>query len=223
MKEAILLIFTLIILAASPVLTTSGGTANIVFSSSAIIPQAYAGEEKEGDNDDDDGNKQKVEDESAAAIADCDDNEVEEDTNFDCIARATSEEGKIRDIERPPPTPTPEPEPEPEPETATLRVCKEITGGTAFGFEPSDFTFIVTGNNPSPAQFPGDDIDGCVDVTIGPGAYTIEEGLPGPMVFFTGVTGDCIGEGPAIGGIARATGQIESGQTETCTLRNLSA
>jgi hypothetical protein len=118
MKETIL-ILTLIMLA-SAVLTTSG-TANIVFSSPSIIPQAYAGE---GEDNDDVDNKQKVEDESADAIADCDDNEVEEDTNFDCIARAATEEGIIRDIGRP----TPTPEPEPEPETATLRVCKEITG-----------------------------------------------------------------------------------------------
>jgi hypothetical protein len=201
MKETILLILTLIMLA-SAVLTTSGGTANIVFSSPAI-PQAYAGE---GEDNDDVDNKQKVEDESAGAIADCDENEVEEDTNFDCIASAAT------DIERP----TPTPEPEPEPETATLRVCKAILGPNSQGFEPSDFTFTVTGNNPSPSEFPGDDIDGCVDVTIGPGAYTIFEGAP-PGVFGILTFGDC-SVGPAVNNTA--TGQIESGQTETCTFGN---
>src|SRR5919106_3655951 len=48
----------------------------------------YAG----GDDDDDDrdGNKQKAEDDSAAAIADCDDNEVEE-ARFLCNALATND------------------------------------------------------------------------------------------------------------------------------------
>jgi hypothetical protein len=213
MKEAILLIFTLIMLAASVVLIL--GTANIV-----VLPailQAYAGEEgggKQGDNDS--TNEQKAEDESAAAIADCDDNEVEEDTNFDCIARADTE------VRRP--TPTPTPEPEPEPETATLRVCKEITGPNPEGFESSDLTFTVTGNNPSPAQFQGDDVDGCVDVTIGPGAYTIEEDIPphNPFfpVFLQGVTGDCTQDpNDPLG--RRATGTIESaGQTEICIFMN---
>jgi hypothetical protein len=35
------------------------------------------------------------------------------------------------------------------------------------GFEPSDYTFTVTGNNPSPSQFSDNNVDGCVDVTIG--------------------------------------------------------
>jgi hypothetical protein len=55
-----------------------------------------------------DGNKQKVEDDSAGAIADCDKNDVE-DSEFDCIAAAATEESVIRDRE---PTLPPEPEPE---------------------------------------------------------------------------------------------------------------
>ncbi|HKG87543.1 MAG TPA: hypothetical protein VKA95_04400 [Nitrososphaeraceae archaeon] len=52
-----------------------------------MVPAAYAG-------GDDDGNKQKVDDESAGAIADCDDNDVEE-AGFDCVAQAASDE--VRD------------------------------------------------------------------------------------------------------------------------------
>jgi hypothetical protein len=48
-----------------------------------MLPSAYAG-------GDDDGNKQKAEDDSAAAIADCDDNDVEE-ARFLCIALATND------------------------------------------------------------------------------------------------------------------------------------
>jgi hypothetical protein len=49
----------------------------------SIVPAAYAGE--------DDGNKNKAEDESNAALADCDDNDVEE-AGFDCFAIAGDEE-----------------------------------------------------------------------------------------------------------------------------------
>jgi hypothetical protein len=49
----------------------------------SMVPAAYAGG--------DDGNKNKAEDESNAAIADCDENEVEE-AGFDCIAIAGEEE-----------------------------------------------------------------------------------------------------------------------------------
>jgi hypothetical protein len=47
-----------------------------------IVPAAYAG-------GDDDGNKNKAEDDSAAAIADCDDNDVEE-AGFDCFGIAVN-------------------------------------------------------------------------------------------------------------------------------------
>ena len=58
-----------------------------------MVPAAYA------------DNKQKAEDESPAALADCDDNEVEQ-AGFDCIAIAAN------DIEIE--------------ESATLSVCKEV-------------------------------------------------------------------------------------------------
>jgi hypothetical protein len=51
-----------------------------------VVPAAYAG------GDDDNGNKNKAEDESAAAIADCDDNDVEQ-AGYDCIAAAVNDIG----------------------------------------------------------------------------------------------------------------------------------
>jgi hypothetical protein len=52
----------------------------------SMVPAAYAGEDGG-----DDGNKNKAEDESNAALADCDDNDVEE-AGFDCFAIAGDEE-----------------------------------------------------------------------------------------------------------------------------------
>jgi hypothetical protein len=59
----------------------------------SMVPAAYA----EGDDHDDhngDGNKNKAEDESNAALADCDDNDVEQ-AGFDCFAIAGDEEGRL--------------------------------------------------------------------------------------------------------------------------------
>jgi hypothetical protein len=39
---------------------------------------------------------------------------------------------------------------------------------------PEDFTFTVTGNGPFPDQFTANGGD-CIDVTIGPGEYTVTE------------------------------------------------
>ena len=155
---------------------------------------AYAG----GDQDGGDGNKQKAEDDSAVAIADCDDNDVER-AGFDCIAIAANDV----EIETEPP----------EEESATLSVCKETSD-----FEPEDFTFTVTGNNPSPAQFEGD--ENCVDVDIGPGEYTVTEAAD--FGFMTGVSGesDCE-QDPS--NPRRATGIIQAGETQTCTFINTSA
>jgi hypothetical protein len=155
-----------------------------------IVPAAYAG----GDNDD--GNKQKAEDDSAAAIADCDDNDVER-AGFDCIAIAS-------DVEI-------------EEETATLSVCKEMSSSSAFGFEPDDYAFTVTGNNPSPAQFEGS--ANCVDVTIGPGEYEVSERfVPGggfTLSLSIDPTSDCI----RTSGLS-ATGEIQAGETQECTFIN---
>jgi hypothetical protein len=159
--------------------------------------EVYAGGGDDGN--DGDGNKQKAEDDSSAAIADCDDNDVEE-ARFLCIALATN------DIE----IETPEEE-----ERATLSVCKEVSPG--FG-EPEDFFMRVTGNNPSPDSFRGN--ANCVDVTIGPGEYAVSEaagnGLP-PVE----ITGDCVEDPNAPLPGSRATGEIQAGETQTCTFNNI--
>ena len=140
----------------------------------------------------------KAEDDSAAAIADCDDNEVEQ-AGFDCIAIATNDV-EIEESE----------------ETATLSVCKDAS--RAFGLEPDDFTFTVTGNNPSPDEFVGDNSDGCVDVTIGPGEYAVSEADSfGSDVDITG-NSDCIQDLPT--NPQRATGEIQAGETQVCTFSN---
>jgi hypothetical protein len=151
-----------------------------------MVPAAYA------------DNKQKAEDDSAAAIADCDDNDVEE-ARFLCIALATN------DVEIEPP----------EEESATLSVCKDESSPS---FEPDDFTFTVTGNNPFPAQFPGN--ANCVDVTIGPGEYTVSEVSNFGPNFGTEITGDCVDEDPTRVDSHTAIGEIQAGETQECRFRN---
>jgi hypothetical protein len=77
-------ILALVFLLAGALLTTTAIT---------FVPAAYAGGD---DHDDDNGdhdhgdNKNKAEDNSAAAIADCDDNDVEE-AGFDCFGIAAND------------------------------------------------------------------------------------------------------------------------------------
>jgi hypothetical protein len=129
-----------------------------------------------------------------AGIADCDRNDVEE-ARFLCIAIAAN------DVEI-----------EQEEESATLSVCKDESSPA---FEPEDFTFTVTGNDPFPAQFAGS--ADCVDVTIGPGQYAVSE-----AAFFTPsatlIQGNCV-QDP--NNAQRATGEIQSGETQECRFRNL--
>jgi hypothetical protein len=73
-------ISALVFLMAGTLLTTTAVT---------IVPAAYAGNENE------------AEDESQAALADCDDNDVEE-AGFDCVAVAEIEEGGLLGIPIPP-------------------------------------------------------------------------------------------------------------------------
>jgi hypothetical protein len=115
---------------------------------------------------------------------------------FDCIAIAESE------VEIEPPE-----------ESTTLIVCKvAITGG----FFPEDFDFTVTGNNPFPAQFTGDDSDGCVDVTIGPGEYAVSE-TSDEAISVTFIEGNCE-QDP--NDAQRATGEIQAGETQMCIFTN---
>ncbi len=150
------------------------------------------------DNNNGDENKQKAEDDSAAAIANCDHNDVER-AGFDCIAIAANDV----EIETEPP----------EEERATLSVCKSVFGGP----EPDEYTFTVTGNNPSPAQFLGD--PNCVDVDIGPGEYAVTEALPTAPV-----SGTFIQEGSDCeqdpNNRLRATGEIQAGETQECIFVN---
>ena len=174
-----------------------------------------------------DGIKQKVEDHSVGNIADCDQYWIGkefEDTEFqneqiqECIAAATRE-GDINnpgngDGDGGTPTPDGPPEEEP-PETATLSVCKDVRDPTST-FEPEDFEFTVTGNSPVPDRFPGDNEDGCVDVTIGPGEYTVSEAVPTDRSAAT-VAGDCVEESRE--GLS-ATGEIQAGETQECRFIN---
>jgi hypothetical protein len=159
---------------------------------------AYAGG---GDDNDGDGNKQKAEDDSAAALADCDENEVER-AGFDCIALAANDV-EIETAEE---------------ESTILSVCKVVIDTFGVASE-DDFQFTVTGNNPEPDEFEGD--PNCVDVTIGPGAYTVSEINTGPAGenHLTSIEegSDCV-QDPLIA--QRATGEIQAGETQECTFIN---
>jgi hypothetical protein len=105
-----------------------------------------------------------------------------------------------------------EPPPPPPPETATLSVCKDV----AFGGEPVEFAFTVTGNGPSPDQFILGDEE-CVDVTIGAGEYAVTETSFSPCTF---ITGDCVQDPPGAPTAQRATGEIQAGETQECLFTN---
>ena len=81
----------------------------------------------------------------------------------------------------------------------------------------SDFTFTVDGNNPEPDEFEGDDSDGCVDVTIGPGRYAVSEAAPGDLAPGVQIEDGC-DQDPL--NPQRATGEIEAGGTERCIFIN---
>jgi hypothetical protein len=85
----------------------------------SMVPAAYAGGD-DHDDDNGDGNKNKAEDESNAALADCDDNDVEE-AGFDCFAIAgDEEEGGLMVVETTPDMTT----------TTTTTTLPDMTTGT---------------------------------------------------------------------------------------------
>jgi hypothetical protein len=113
-----------------------------------------------------------------------------------------------------------EPPPPPPPETATLSVCKERAQNSLF-FEPNDFAFTVTSNGLELDEFLGDNSDGCVDVTIGPGEYSvIERQVSGGGAFIfqqTRLERECM-QDPT--NVLRASGEIQAGETQVCTFIN---
>jgi hypothetical protein len=99
-------------------------------------------------------------------------------------------------------------------ESAILSVCKlEFEPD----FSPEDFTFTVTGNDPSPEEFAGN--ANCVDVTIGPGEYTVSE-TEIPEAEATQIIDSDFIQDP--NDRLRATGEIQAGETQVCTFLNFS-
>jgi Prealbumin-like fold domain len=89
-------------------------------------------------------------------------------------------------------------------QAATLIVIKHVinnNGGTAVA---GDFTMSVTGSNPSPASFAGEESPG-TSVGIEPGSYSVSES--GPSGYTESDSADC-------------TGSIALGETKTCTITN---
>jgi hypothetical protein len=134
-----------------------------------------------------------------------------ESDNENCDENLIDSAASVICIAEPPPPPPPPP-----PETATLSVCKEVR---QFGsqFSPSQFGFSVTGNSPSPDSFSGDDSDGCVDVTIGPGEFTVSEvSRPIGIILSLSIEGECM----QVPNQLSASGEIEAGETVECTFIN---
>ena len=87
---------------------------------------------------------------------------------------------------------------------ASLTVVKHVindNGGTKVA---GDFPITVTGNGPSPANFPGEEDPG-TSVGIGPGAYDVTE-VEDPG-YTASYSADC-------------TGSIALGESKTCTITN---
>ena len=101
---------------------------------------------------------------------------------------------------------TPEP-----PTTGILRVIKEVVcpAGISDCPSPEGFEIKVTGNSPNPPSFQGS-LTG-VDVSIGPGSYSVEEPtiteLPEDTINKVSLSEEC-------------SGTISIGDTKTCTITN---
>jgi hypothetical protein len=104
--------------------------------------------------------------------------------------------------------------PEPKPTTGTLLVKKvvECVVGTPCP-AASDFSIVVTGNNPTPSSFKGS-VSGTL-VTLGPGTYTVTE-TERPSEFFSPhFSGDC-----KVQPNDSASGTISANEHQTCTITN---
>jgi hypothetical protein len=99
-------------------------------------------------------------------------------------------------------------------ESGTLSVCKVENDAD---FSPEDFTFTVTGNDPSPEEFAGS--ANCVDVTIGPGEYAVSETAVPDAEATQIIDSDCV---QVPNDPLRATGEIQTGETQICTFLNFS-
>jgi len=87
------------------------------------------------------------------------------------------------------------------PQLIVIKHVVNDNGGTAVA---GDFTMTVTGNNPSPASFPGAEAPGTT-VTLNAGSYGATE--TGPSGYAASFSADC-------------TGSIAVGDTKTCTVTN---
>jgi hypothetical protein len=136
-----------------------------------------------------------------------------ESTNFNCADNTL--EGSPSSLSLCQSAEPPEEEP-PQEESATLSVCK-----SAAALAGREFVFAVTGNNPSPAVFTvvADRAPpNCVDVTIGPGEYTVTEDPSIPVSGTFLLEGsDCV-QDP--NNDQRATGEIQAGVTQECIFFN---
>ena len=107
---------------------------------------------------------------------------------------------------------------------ATLNVIKTLTctqNGQSSPcperLTPDKFIITVTGNNPSPSQFPGSE-EGTL-VTLGAGGYTVEEEstfeIPTNAQWSAEFSGDCEKSDDF-----EAEGTIAEGEAQTCTIEN---
>jgi len=91
---------------------------------------------------------------------------------------------------------------------------------------PSLFNITVTGNNPTPSEFPGSSVP--VNVTLGAGDYEVTEEVPFVIPPQAGVSttrttnfaGNCTDVNPTDSQSTEATGTIEAGESQICEISN---
>ncbi len=87
----------------------------------------------------------------------------------------------------------------------TLYVIKHVINDNGGTKAAKDFTITITGGNPNPASFPGEESPG-TKVTVDPGAsYSVSEGADSG--YTTTYSADC-------------SGTVSAGSTKTCTVTN---